>query len=111
MLIISVYFAYFVLLKIFYLIGRGCNYTFCVTASAMMCTHGTTVKMLQNTLHRGLILRKVSINDKDNYKTVTKNATHMVLSICNYFLLEFTVMKELVYLCMQYRSLPLKEFL
>ena len=37
----------------------------------------------------------------------------MVLSLCNYctFLLEFTVMIKLVYLCMQYRSLPLKKFL
>ena len=47
--------------------------------------YGTTVKKLQNTLHCGLILWKVSINDKDDYKTVTKNATHMVLSLCNYF--------------------------
>ena len=38
----------------------------------MVSTYGTTVKMLQNTVHRGLILLKVSINDKGNYKTVTK---------------------------------------
>jgi len=75
----------------------------------MVSTYGTTVKMLQNTVHHGLILRKVSINDKDNYKTVTKNITHMVSSLfphrihCNE--------RELVYLCMQYRSLPLKKIL
>jgi len=46
--------------------GRRCNYTFCVT-TAMVSTYETTVKMLQNTLHRGLILGKVSINDKDDY--------------------------------------------
>jgi len=74
----------------------------------MVSTYGTTVKMLQNTVHRSLILQKVSINDRDDYKTVTKQ--HMVLSLCNYFLIELTVMKELVYLCMQYRSLPLKKF-
>ena len=34
--------------------------------------------MLQNTVHRGLILQKVSI-------TVAKNTTHMVLSLCTYF--------------------------
>jgi len=54
-------------------------------------------------MHHSLIPWKVSINDKD---TVTKNTTHVVLSIIP-FLLEFTVMKELVYICMQYRSLPL----
>ena len=41
--------------------------------------------MLENAVHRGLILWKVSINDEDNYKTVTKNTPHMVLSLCNYF--------------------------
>ena len=35
----------------------------------MESTCGTT---LQNIVHRGLIPRKVSINDKDHYKTVTK---------------------------------------
>jgi len=55
----------------------------------MVSTYGTATKMLQNTVHRGLILRKVSINDKNDYKTVTKKH-HMVFT----FLLEFIVMKE-----------------
>jgi len=67
----------------FYPIGKRCNYTFCVTTSTMVSTYGTTVKMLQNSVHRGLILQKVSINAKHDYKTVTKNTTHMVLSPCN----------------------------
>ena len=50
----------------------------------MVSTYGTTVKMLQNTVHRSLILWKVSIIDKDDYKTVTKNTIHMVLSFCNF---------------------------
>jgi len=33
----------------------------------MVSTHGITVKMLQNTVHRGLILWKVSINEEDDY--------------------------------------------
>ena len=65
--------------------------------------------MLQNTLHRGLIQRKVSIDDKDDYKQSRKTApTWSYLSVIT-FLLEFSVMKELVHLCMQYRSLPLKD--
>jgi len=51
----------------------------------MVSTYGTTTKMLQNTMYRGLILQKVSFNDKNDYKTVTKNTTHMVLSLYNYF--------------------------
>ena len=40
----------------------------------MVFTYGTTVnKMLQNVVYRGLIQWKVSINDKDDYKTTTKN--------------------------------------
>jgi len=39
----------------------------------MVSTYGTAVKMLQNTVHHGLIPWKVSINDKDDHKTVTKN--------------------------------------
>ena len=35
----------------------------------MVSTYGTTVKMLLNTVHHGLIIWKVSINDKDDYKT------------------------------------------
>ena len=80
-----VHFAYFVPLKIFYPIGRRCNYAFCVTTSTMVPTYGITIKMLQNTVHCGLILWKVSINDKDDHKTVPKNTTHIVLSLCNYF--------------------------
>ena len=75
---LSIHFVYFVLHKIFYPMGRMCNSTFRVT-SAMVSTYGTTIKMLQNTVHRGLILRKVSNSDKDDYKTVM---THM---ISNYF--------------------------
>jgi len=48
-----------------YPIGRRCNSTFCVP-SAMVSTCETTDKMLQSTVHRGLILQKVSTNDKDN---------------------------------------------
>ena len=80
----------------------------------MVSTYGTTVKMLQKNFALwseffcGLILRKISINDKNDYKTVTKMPpTWSYLSIT--FLLELTVMKELVYLCMQHRSLPLKN--
>jgi len=40
-----------------------------------------------------------------------KNTTHMFLSLLTTLLLEFTVMKQLVYLYMQYSSLPLKKFL
>ena len=36
-------------------------------------------------MHQGLIPWKVSVNDKDDYKTVTKNATHMFSSLYNYF--------------------------
>ena len=105
---LSVHFVYFALHKIFYPIGKRCNSTFCVTTSAMVCTNGTAV---QNTVHRGLILWKVSINDKDNYKSHERTPpTWSYLSEIT-FLLEFTVMKELVYLCMQYKSLLLKKFL
>ena len=47
----------------FYPIGRGCNYTFCAITSAMVSTYGTTVKMLQNTLHR---------NHLENYTFTTE---------------------------------------
>ena len=36
----------------------------------MVSTYGTTIKILQNTVHCGLIPRKVSIKDKDNYKNL-----------------------------------------
>jgi len=81
---LSVNFLYFALHKIFYPIGRRCNSTFCVATSAGVYI-GSIVKMLKNTVHQGLILWKVSINDKDNYKTVTKNTTYMFLSLYNYF--------------------------
>ena len=53
--------------------------------------HGATIKMLQNTLHHGLILWKVSIK---TVKTVTiKHHPHgLTLSVIT-FLIEFTVMK------------------
>ena len=41
--------------------------------------------MLQISVHGGLILRKVLINDKHYYKTITKNTNHTILSLCNYF--------------------------
>ena len=69
---LSVHFAYFVLLNIFYPTGRRYSYTFCATTSAMVSTYGTKFKMLQNTVHHGLIPRKVSINDKDDYKNSHK---------------------------------------
>ena len=48
----------------------------------MMSTYGTTIKILQNTVHRGLILWKVSINDKNNCKTVTKkHHSHGLISL------------------------------
>jgi len=81
--ILSVYFAYFVLLKIFYPIGRRCNCTFCVATSAMVSTYGTAVKMLQNTVHRGLIPFLLMI--KTIIKQSQKYTTHMVSSLCNYF--------------------------
>jgi len=69
-----------------------------------------TVKMLQGTVHHSLILQKVSINDKDDYKQSRKTITWSSLSIFTYLgHLEFSVTKQLVYLCMQYRSLPLKN--
>ena len=75
----------------------------------MVSTYGTAVKILQNTLHHCLILQKVFVNDKDDYKKVMKKChPHDLISEIT-FLLEFTVMKELVYLFMQYRSLPLKD--
>jgi len=58
--------------------------------------YGTIVKMLLNTLHHGLFLRKVSINDKDDYKIVTKMPPTWSYLFIITFLLEFTVMKELV---------------
>ena len=51
----------------------------------MVSTYGTTVKMLQNTVHCGLILWKISINGKEDYKAVTKKYQPLVLSLCNYF--------------------------
>jgi len=114
---------YFTLYKILYLIGTRWNSTFYVPTSTMVSTYGTTVKTLQNTVHRSLILWKVSINDKDDNKTVTKNSTHTVLSLNS--LLEFNVTKQLVYLCMHaiqklatekflwrgYRSVPIEHML
>jgi len=47
----------------------------------MMPTYGTTVKMLQNTVHHGLILRKVSINNKDDHKAVMKKHHPNVLAL------------------------------
>ena len=108
---LAIHFAYFALLKMFYLIGRRCNCTFCVTTSTMVSTYGTTVKMLQNTVHRGLIVWKVSIDDKDDYKTVTKKHhphTQSYLSAIIRIHCIYAVMKELLYLCMR---LPLKKFL
>ena len=81
------HFVYFVLHKIFYPIGRRYNSTFCVM-TALWCLH---MGQQQKTVHHSLILWKVSINDKGNYKTVMKqHQPHAIL-------LEFTVMKELVY--------------
>ena len=58
----------------------------------MVSTYVTRVKMLQNTVHHGLIPRKVTINDKDDYKTVTKkHHSHGLISVIT-FLLEFTIM-------------------
>ena len=48
----------------------------------MMSIYGTTVKILQNTVHHGLIPWKVFINDKDDYKTVTqKHHPHGLISL------------------------------
>ena len=74
---LTVHFVYFADL---YLIARRCDSAFFVATSAVV--DGTTVKMVQNTVHCGLILQKVSIiNDKDNYKTVTKNSPHGLISV------------------------------
>jgi len=108
--VLSVHFAYFVLLKIFYPIGRRCNYTFWVTTSPTVSIYGTTVKMLQNTVYCGLILQKVLLMIKMIIKQSPKNTTHVVLSLCNYFPLTIHCNERVVYLCMQYRSLPLKNF-
>ena len=86
---------------------------FCVTTNAMVSTYGTTVKTLQNTVHRGLILRKVFINDKDEYKMVTINTTHMFLSLHIYFPLRIhcnEVVSVFIYAVQKYATDLLKGY-